>query len=139
MTEDETPLAKPAAEAGVRALAETLGAQLPADAVVVLQDEGVMLGQPLACSWGPDGSQTWIADYRAMSTALLLLSDKVLREAGFDLSDPSFEREARRLLLRRFPHWTDEVMREVVGALPRLHNLALALDEGPADPEEIGS
>ena len=137
MIEDETPLARPAAEAGVRALAETLGAKVPDDAVVVLQDEGTLLGQPLACSWGPDGSTTWAADYRAVAAALFALGDKAMRDAGLDPTDPSFERQARRLLRRRFPHWPEEIMLEVVGILPRLHNLALAMDEGPLDPEGV--
>lgn len=137
MIEDETPLAKPAAEVGLRALAAALGTEVPADAVVVLQDEGTLLGQPLSCSWGPDGSQTWVADYRALANALFTVGDKGMRDAGLDPSDPTFESQARRLLRRRFPHWPEETLREVEGVLPRLQNLAMAMDNGPSDPDDF--
>lgn len=133
MTEDEAPLAKAAAQIGLQALAASLGTSIPDDAVVALRDEGTLTGHPLSCSWGPDGSRTWAADYRAVAAALFAVSDKAMREAGLDPAEPSFERQARRLLRRRFPHWSDEVMLEAVTVLPRLHNLALAMDEGALD------
>lgn len=137
MIEDETPLTRPAVEVGLRNLAARLGAVVPEDAVILLQETGTLGGYPLAQAFGADGSAVWMADYRQVAQALFTVSDATLKKAGLDPSEPTFERQARRLIKRRFPHWGDSQVADLMAILPRLQNLAFALEDGGdfEDPE----
>ncbi len=121
---DDMPLMPEAAEIGVRALAGALGITIADDAVVLVRPNGAFGGHPLARLFDGGKAETWLVDERAIERAIDAISDAELETLGVG-REPSYERDAARLLRRRLAHLPPEAIREIMALLPRLRELAL--------------
>lgn len=125
---EESPLMPEAAEIGVRALASALGVEIGEEAVVLYRPRVAFGHHPLAqLHAGARLGETWLADEEAIERALEAISDAELEAFGVR-REPSFERDAARLIRRRLAHLDADAIRELVGLLPRLHEMALNSD-----------
>ena len=130
--EDPSPLPKAAVEIGIRALAQRAGLTVADEATVVLESTFVIGSYPLCLAIARDGTTCWFVDYDVVRIALLEVVDAELAAAGVDLNAEGEERDAYRILRRRFIHWPAEQVKELRDVVYSLRHL-LFQDEGMDD------
>jgi hypothetical protein len=132
--EEANPLPQAATERGILALAAGCGVEIGADDTVIIREHTELPGgyYPIAIGASADGSRACFVDYGAIRRAIINLTDAELRGAGIDPEAGAFEVQAMRLLRRRFAHWSEAQLTEMISILPLLRVIAHEF----GDPED---
>lgn len=134
--EEPNPLPQAATERGIAAVAAACGVEIGADETVIIREHSELPGgyYPVVVGYTAEGGRAYFVDYGALRRAIVNLADAELRAGGIDPESGAFEVQAMRLLRRRFAHWNEAQIAELVSLLPLLRVMAHEL----GDPEEHG-
>ena len=123
-------LKREAIEVALRSLARDGKVEIADDDVVMLSENAIAGGYPLAVLHDTDGNRVVMVSYGAVCDRLDATSSEDLKAAGIDQSEEPFVVAALQLLRRRYPHWPIQRFKEIESSLPDLYNMALDYADG---------